>query len=193
MRRFAVFLLFLVLASCAGNEHKAAEENIPVIALGKSANPTAFNLPFDTLLNNYYGLKDGLVDEKDSETINTWARALMVSVDSLPVTKLKADSTLINTITAHTLSISSELKGLIGEAGMEEKRKEFQIVSDQLYDLIRAVQYDRTIIYHVYCATAFTDQGAYWLSKTRQIRNPYIPKKMIGCGEIKDSIYFIRQ
>jgi hypothetical protein len=59
-----------------------------------------------------------------------------------------------------------------------------------LYDLIRTVRYDRLLIYYNYCPMAFNDQGANWLSNSPEIRNPYIPKKMITCGEIKDSIDF---
>jgi hypothetical protein len=78
----------------------------------------------------------------------------------------------------------------LGEKTLEGKRKSFQMISDQLYDLVRTVRYDRSVIYHDYCPMAFNDQGANWLSNTRDIRNPYIPKKMINCGEVKDSIDF---
>ncbi len=37
---------------------------------------------------------------------------------------------------------------------------------------------------------AFNDAGAYWLSKTSDIKNPYYGKKMLTCGEVKDSIDF---
>jgi Cu(I)/Ag(I) efflux system membrane fusion protein len=37
---------------------------------------------------------------------------------------------------------------------------------------------------------AFNDAGAYWLSKTSDIKNPYFGKKMLICGEVKDSLDF---
>ncbi|MFX4520371.1 hypothetical protein ABTA72_19455, partial [Acinetobacter baumannii] len=59
---------------------------------------------------------------------------------------------------------------------------------EQLYDFIRTVQYDREVVYHEYCPMAFNDQGATWLSNSSDIKNPYLPKKMLHCGEVKDSI-----
>jgi hypothetical protein len=118
------------------------------------------------------------------------AKSLMVSADSLKLGELKADSNIVNTARIYSQGISSELKGLLGEKDLEAKRKSFQMVSDQLYDLIRTVRYDQAIVYHDYCPMAFNDQGANWLSNTAGIRNPYIPKKMITCGEVKDSIDF---
>ena len=190
MRLFTVLFSLLMLASCSGNDQKAVPGNVPAAIAGNSANPMAFNLPFDTLLIHYYSLGEALAAESAPEIIHTRSNALMRSVDSLPVEELRADTTMTNTIISYTLSISSELKGLVGEPGMLEKRKEFGIISEQLYELIKTVKYDRTVIYHIYCPTAFSDQGAYWLNNTRNVRNPYTPQKAMGCGEIKDSIDF---
>jgi Cu(I)/Ag(I) efflux system membrane fusion protein len=32
---------------------------------------------------------------------------------------------------------------------------------------------------------AFDNKGAYWLSETKEIRNPYFGDKMMTCGEVK--------
>ena len=60
----------------------------------------------------------------------------------------------------------------------------------QLFDLIRTVQYDKEVVYLQHCPMAFNEQGAEWLSNSTDIRNPYIPKKMLTCGEVKDSASF---
>jgi len=190
MKRFVIYGLILVLAACKSSDDKAKEQQAqPQGPLGRSANSEAFNRSFEKLMTDYYSLKDNFIAEKDSGIAQS-ARSLMVSVDSLQLKELKADTTIIATALTYTLGISSEIKGLLGEKNIDGKRKSFQMVSDQLYDLIRTVQYDRAVIYHNYCPMAFNDQGANWLSNTSQIRNPYIPKKMITCGEVKDSIDF---
>jgi Cu(I)/Ag(I) efflux system membrane fusion protein len=33
---------------------------------------------------------------------------------------------------------------------------------------------------------AFDNKGAYWLSETEEIRNPYFGDVMLGCGETKE-------
>ena len=87
-------------------------------------------------------------------------------------------------------SISAEAAALQGEKDIEGKRKSFQVISDNLYDLVRTVRFDKKIIYHQFCPMAFNDQGAYWLSPNKDIKNPYFGKKMLTCGEVKDSVDF---
>ena len=187
-RSFLTGMVFL-LTACGSSDLKAKIESQPQVALTQSANSEVFNQSFGQLLSDYFALKDNFIAENDSSIAKS-ARSLMVSADSLKLDELKADSNLIATAQTYSLGISSEIKGLLGEKEMVEKRKSFQIIGDQLYDLIRTVRYDRLLVYHDYCPMAFNDQGANWLSNLPEIRNPYIPKKMITCGEIKDSIDF---
>jgi hypothetical protein len=190
MKRYLLYCLTLLLAACGSSDEKAKEQPIlPQGPLAKSANSDTFNLSFGKLMTDYYALKEGFVTEKDSAIAQS-ARSMIVSADSLQLKALKADTNLVATALTYSLGISAELKGLLGEMKIEGKRKSFQIVSDQLYDLVRTVQYDREVVYLDYCPMAFNDQGANWLSNTATIRNPYIPAKMISCGEIKDSIDF---
>lgn len=188
MKRFVMYGLLILVVAC-GNDEKAKIPEQPQGPLTKSANSDAFNRSFGKLLEDYYALKDNFIAEKDL-LITQYAKSLMVSADSLQLDELKGDSNIVATAKTYSLGISSELKGLLGEKDITAKRKSFQVISDQLYDLIRTVQYDRAIVYHDYCAMAFNDQGANWLSNSPDIRNPYIPKKMPACGEVKDSIDF---
>jgi Cu(I)/Ag(I) efflux system membrane fusion protein len=64
------------------------------------------------------------------------------------------------------------------------------MISDNMYDLVRTVRYDRAAIYHQYCPMAFNDAGGYWLSSSSDIKNPYYGKKMLTCGEVKDTLDF---
>ncbi len=189
MKKYLLYSMVPLLTACGSSNEKAKEPVIPQGPLTKSANSEAFNQSFGELMTDYYSLKDNFIAEKDSGIAQS-ARSLLVAADSLKLMELKADSNIIATAKTYALGISSEIKGLLGEKDIEGKRKSFQMVSDQLYDLIRTVQYDRAIVYHDYCPMAFNDQGANWLSNTADIRNPYIPKKMITCGEVKDSIDF---
>jgi hypothetical protein len=114
----------------------------------------------------------------------------MQAADSLQLKELKAEAALIETAQVNAKNLSDEAKGLLGEAGIENKRKSFQMITSDLYDLIRVVKYDQAVIYLTHCPMAFDNKGADWLSTTSEIVNPYLPKKMIDCGEIKDSVDF---
>ncbi len=186
MKKLIGFVVVAALAACGGNDKPAVadEKQTP---LAQSKNSAAFNMQFDKLMADYFQLKDNFIAEKDS-AITTYAKALMMDADSLNLQELKADSNVVITAKAFAQSISADLKGLIGEKTMENKRKSFQIVSDQLFDLARTIQYDNGKVYQQNCPMAFGDVGANWLSKSSDIQNPYLPKKMLTCGEVKDSI-----
>ncbi len=179
----------VVLWSCNGQNDKIApESSVPKqMALVKLANSPAFNKSFKVLLNAYWGLKESFIVEKDSAIAQS-ARTMILAADSLKLNELKADSNLIFTARTYSEGISSELIGLIGEKEILSKRRSFQMVSDQLYDLIRTVQYNQELLYHAYCNNAFDDQGAYWICLPNETQNPYLPKSTKTCCEIKDTI-----
>jgi Cu(I)/Ag(I) efflux system membrane fusion protein len=152
-------------------------------------NSGVFNTSFDLLLNSYYSLKDGLVAE-DTVKVNLAAVQMVQFADSLALDEIKGDSTgdIKNTALNFTGTISGSSKALAAETGLEAKRKEFEMITDALYNLIRVVRYDGNKVYYLFCPMAFNDKGAYWLSNESQIRNPYFGKKMLTCGNVADSL-----
>jgi hypothetical protein len=118
------------------------------------------------------------------------ANLLANSADSLPLNELKGDSSIALTAKDFLSSISSEAKALTHEANIEAKRKSFQMISENMYTLLQTVRYDQAVVYHEFCPMAFNDEGAFWLSESADIKNPYFGKKMLTCGEVKDSIDF---
>lgn len=186
---YAATLLF---AACNSADKKAAEAETTEQKPAKVSKHSAeFNTSFETVLGAYYDLKDGLV-ATDSVKADLAATSLGTAIDSLKLTNLKDDSTgaIAATATDYLKTIGTEAKGLGKLANVEARRKQFQVISDAMYDLIRTVQYDNSVVYHQFCPMAFNDQGGYWLSKSSDIKNPYFGKRMLSCGEVKDSLNF---
>jgi Protein of unknown function (DUF3347) len=197
-------LLVLVLAAALaitylllrkGSSAETVEKRDEPLAV--SSNSTAFNRSFSVLMNDYYKLSDAFVDW-DSAAIREKANKLANSADSLHLNLLKADTSIIQTAENLVQSIAGEVKGLNGETSMEGKKRELNMITDELYSLIRTVRYDGGVIYHMRCPIAFSDSSeGYWLSPNNQIVNPYLGKKhpvykdkMLGSGEVSDSIHF---
>jgi len=189
MRKALVCISLALLAACGGKDKKATVADQPLAPLSQSKNSAVFNESFGALMEDYYHLKDNFITESDT-LIRVYAKKLMKDADSLPINELRADSNVVATVKGSTGSVSAELKGLLGEKTLDAKRKSFQMVSSELYDLVRQVHYDAAVVYQQFCPMAFNNQGANWLSKTADIKNPYLPKKMLICGEVKDSIDF---
>ena len=188
MKRSLIFRLVLIFAACKSGS-KNENQTVPVEA-ATSAHSAVFNQSFEKILINYYQLRDAFV-ASDTTKANQATTALIAASDSLNLDELKKADTsnvIVSTAKSYTGTISSEGKGLIGESDIEAKRKEFQMISGALFDLIRTVRYDRQKIYLLNCPMAFDQQGADWLSSTTDIHNPYFGSKMPDCGNVKDSI-----
>ncbi|HXD78677.1 MAG TPA: DUF3347 domain-containing protein, partial [Puia sp.] len=181
-------------------DKKPSQQPQPDQALRISKNTSAFDAAFDGLMNDYFAVKDALVNW-DTLKADKAAYAVAAKADSLPLRQLKADSDIVRTAESLAVSIEGEAKGLTGETGYEGRRRSFNMLTDELYNLIRTVKYDGGTVYHMRCPMAFGDSAeGYWLSFTPAIVNPYLGNKhpvfkakMIGCGEITDSIDFAKK
>ena len=188
MKKLFVCALLTVLTaySCGDKKGQTNEPTSPPKYI--SHNP-GFNEEFANLMSDYYSVKDNFTSENDS-MINKYSRALMTDADSLHFGQLRADSNVVEFAKTTAENMSGELQGLLGENTIENKRKSFYTLSEQLFDLIRAVQYDKEPVYRFLCSTAFDNTGASWLSNSAEAINPYSPKKMPGCAVITDTIDF---
>ena len=188
MNKFLVAFAIVLITACGSNDKPVVEEK-PAEPVIKSKNSAVFNQSFGEVMDAYFYLKDNFIKENDS-LINGFAKQLMKATDSIKFNELKDDATIIETAKSFAQGISAELKGLVGEKDIKNKRKSFNMVTDQVYNLIRTVKYDRQIIYHQHCPMAFEegDMNAFWLSKSSEIQNPYLPKKMPTCGDVVDSL-----
>lgn len=179
----------LVFVAACGGENQKADETKKVEPLLQSKNSPDFNDKFTNLLTSYYRLKDAFVSSNDTMAASH-AKTLIASAERLNLEEVKADSSIVDMANQYISSISAEAKALVAEPNLEAKRKSFQMISDNMYDLVRTVHFDKEVVYHQFCPMAFNDAGAYWLSQSTDIKNPYFGKKMLTCGEVKDSIDF---
>jgi uncharacterized protein YdbL (DUF1318 family) len=191
MRKYIAFAALAFLTACGGGESDTnkVEETKKDEPLTQSKNSSAFNSKFTGFLDNYYHLKDAFV-LSNNDMANTSANLLVKSADSLDLSSVQADKSIVEMAKGYVQTVSSEAKALAQEKDIEAKRKSFQMISDAMYDLVRTVRFDEQIVYHQFCPMAFNDAGAYWLSASADIKNPYFGKKMLTCGEVKDSIDF---
>lgn len=179
----AAFYLFFIKSSPAGAK---AEKDAPV-AIAK--NSPEFDASFNKLLTAYFQLKNALV-ASDTAKANAGADLLHIAADSLKVNEIQGDSTgAIKTIALDfAATVSASAKGLLGETSIEEKRKEFELITDALWNLTRTVKFTGRKIYYQFCPMALNDKGAFWMSEVAEINNPYFGEEMLHCGSTEDSL-----
>ncbi|MCU0336432.1 MAG: DUF3347 domain-containing protein [Sediminibacterium sp.] len=184
--KYLLGLTLMAFIACnSGTEN--SEETAPAKELsGKSVNSEAFNTSFENMLNAYYQLKDQLVAEKVDSVIVA-EQNLTAAISAVAFSEL-ADTITVDGAKILTQSMEAELKAMQATQVLDEKRKSFEMLGNQLYELVKKVQYDRAVVYQQFCPMAFDDKGATWLSNISDIRNPYLPKTMLICGEVQDSV-----
>jgi hypothetical protein len=194
MKKF-ILLIVVFLAACFLAykllSDKPVHQDMPKDqALRISKNLPAFNNAFDSLLSQYFSIRDALVDA-DTLKADQAAYRLANGADSLPTQLLRADTSIILTAKSLAAALSGDAKGFAGEGGLDGRRKSFNVLTDELFNLVRTVHYDEARVYHIRCPMAFKDSvEGFWLSNSTEIVNPYLGRKdpkMLACGEVIDS------
>lgn len=72
---------------------------------------------------------------------------------------------------------------------VEEQRKFFSILSNEMAVLLKGGKLASGMLYLDYCPMANKNEGAFWLSNEKEIKNPYFGDKMLRCGGVKEMIH----
>lgn len=197
MKSFVILAVLVTFTACSGGQQTGEQETkenkkdsatVQVDAAAKAS--------ITSLLNAYYQLKDALV-EYDTASVNAASMVLHHAADSLRTEGISHQELAV-TAKNFAEKISSESVVLVSRNDLVEKKRSFSVISESLYPLLLAVQYNESTVYHQMCPMAFNDnEAAFWLSNQREIENPYLGKKhpkyasgMLHCGEVKDSLAF---
>jgi hypothetical protein len=166
--------------------------------LAVSKHSESFNSSLEYMLKSYYLMTEGFVNW-DITTIQRTGNELKLALDSLKLDELKKDTTgIFESATEPLSNARAELESILKETSWEEKRASLNLLSDNLRLLLTIVKYDRSVVYWQECPMAFADDvPGNWMSKTEEVRNPYLgtkdPKygdKMLDCGGTKAIIDF---
>jgi Cu(I)/Ag(I) efflux system membrane fusion protein len=136
------------------------------------------------LFQIYDVLKNSLVDS-DSKKASSAAAQLVADLKAADMNLVGKDQMdswmdLVATMESESIKISKS-------TDIEVQRQSFSTVSNALYTVLKMYGASEKI-YYQYCPMAFNNKGAYWLSETNKIRNPFFGKSMLTCGETKEVI-----
>ena len=124
-----------------------------------------------TAYEHYAHLKDALVASNQAEAKKA-ADALQKSLSSVKEGKKAADE-------ASKVSAASSL---------DDQRKSFSGLSNEMATLLKGGKLSMGELYLEYCPMANSNEGAYWVSNEKAIKNPYFGDKMLKCGSVKETI-----
>jgi major membrane immunogen (membrane-anchored lipoprotein) len=84
--------------------------------------------------------------------------------------------------------IGQQAAQITAAAGIDAQRTAYATLSQEFIALVKKSGLNSGQLYVDFCPMAMNDKGAYWLSATEEISNPYFGDEMKTCGEVKDTI-----
>ena len=200
MNRKWITIILVIIGICLfwyfkKNKNKKESPKEQPIALQKHSE--AFNKNINLVVDNYLSLKDAFV-EADNVSIKSKASILITSIDNIDTIELRKDtSAVFETIMASISDMKSNAASILQQTDITEMRRDFSSLPEMMFPaFFNAIKYEGPTLYLQNCPMAFNDsEPANWISKTKEIMNPYMGKKhpkyqsgMLNCGEIKDTI-----
>lgn len=205
MKKFLLVVLLLLIAGFAiwkfafKGKRNIMDGGTKLTALTVSQHSVEFNESMQAMLTAYYDMTNAFV-AWDSIQIREKAELLGQRLDSLKIQEMEKDSLIYPTVQFQWEAVKAEVDGLLHEEGWEGKRASLNMLSQQLYDLLRIVKYDLAKVYYQESPDALNNyqMSASWLSPVETIRNPYFgsqdPKhgdQGLGIGSIRETLDYM--
>jgi len=162
-----------------GHNHGGSNQ-IATIASQKSLQAGDVKSTLRPLLEAYFELKKGLASD-DLEKARNAGKAMNTALGNVDMNLFKGD--------AHTnwMKQSSGLKPEIQDMehldNIKDIRAKFIVISRDIIAMAESFGPFSEPYYIQHCPMADSNKGADWLSKDKEILNPYFGKAMLTCGE----------
>jgi Cu(I)/Ag(I) efflux system membrane fusion protein len=146
-----------------------------------------FVMQLNTVYDQYIILKNAFV-QSDPLKVKQAAKEVQQSFEKVDMKLLNGDAHI------QWMNISEELdnqiKLIASERKIDDQRIAFTVFNDNFYKAIKTFSLMGKTVYYQFCPMMNDGKGAYWLSETKDIRNPYYGEAMLTCGETKETMDF---
>lgn len=192
-----LFVFALGLSACDSTHQKSAQNDSTTTGQEEAAQPVALEVPdysaadasvksaLDDLAHSYLKLKDALV-KSNGEEAGQSARELEKNLRSLDASKLTPKQK--SYFDQHAGMVKQHASAIAGAGGVEDQRGQLAMLSSSVFALVKVFGANDQTVYYQYCPMANGEKGAYWLSETKEIKNPYMGEKMLTCGETRETV-----
>lgn len=181
----------LALTACNGNTEKKAasteQTSAPVTETipsdNSTENPEQGN--FSELFSHYQHLTFALSSDNDKEAANA-SKGMLEALSKIKSDGFSAeDKATYKDIASDIKEHAEHIADNIGN--IAHQREHLVILSKDFYDIAKTFTTEKPL-YKVFCPMYNDNKGAYWLSDSKEIKNPYYGEEMITCGEIQEEI-----
>ena len=172
------------ISTHTANEKNAGNSTHHTPDLVDQTTPLQEANPLQDVFNQYFSVKDALVSS-DGNLTSQKARDLLNSISAIKMEKLKGE---IHTAWMKVLeNLKQDAQHINATKDLDHQRDHFMSLSKNMYVLMKVVNPTEKI-YYQFCPMANDGKGANWLSKDKEIKNPYYGSKMLSCGRNVETI-----
>ncbi len=166
-------------------EAKAADTAASQVKTSPDPEPKAATASINEVLSGYLQLKNALAGDNGKDAA-AGANSMSEALKKIDKTAFSAEQKKVYDEVGDDVKEHAEH---IGEnAGkIAHQREHFDMMSKDMYDLVKAFGGGQTL-YKDYCPMYNDGKGAIWISEAKEIKNPYLGKKMPTCGTVKEEI-----
>lgn len=181
----------LALTACSGNAEKKSEST------EQSSNQAAETVPsansaesteqgnFSELFSHYEHLTFALSSDNDKEAANA-SKGMLEALSKIKSDSFSTeDKTTYEDIAADIQEHAEHISDNVGN--IAHQREHLVTLSKDFYDIAKTFGTDKPL-YKVFCSMYNDNKGAYWLSDSKEIKNPYYGEAMLTCGEIQEEL-----
>ncbi len=134
----------------------------------------------ENVYDSYFLVKESLV-KTDSKSASLNAQKIITAITAVKMESLKTDEHAIWMKLSKALL--ADAQNIANSQDIDKQRKFFKSLSKNLHDLIK-VSKSSEPVYYQYCPM----EDANWLSREKDIRNPYYGAKMLTCGKTVETL-----
>lgn len=144
-----------------------------------------FSQQLGETLAPYLTIKDALVSS-DPEAASAAGKNFASALQKVDMKLVKGSA---HTKWMEKLNAMNESSKIIGSSNyIEKQRASFSTLTDALYTSFKTFNVNGLEASYQFCPMAFDNKGAYWISRDKQVSNPYFGEKLLRCGETKETL-----
>ncbi|OQP66100.1 hypothetical protein A3860_39960 [Niastella vici] len=177
-----------VFTACNNNSNSGSKAGIDS-AQPKLETPAMAEIkttaPIKDILSGYLQLKNALVNDNGSDAA-TAGNTMVVAFQKFDKSALTADQKKVYEDVEDDAREHAEHIGKNG-GNIPHQREHYDMLSKDMYELVKTFGAGQSL-YQDSCPMYNDGKGATWLSEVKEIRNPYLGKKMPTCGTVKEEL-----
>lgn len=181
----------MVLIACNGNSEKkvttseqASDHATETVSATSSTEPNKQG-NFSELFSHYEHLTLALSSDNDKEAANA-SKGMLEALSKVKSDGFSTeDKTTYDDIAADIQEHAEHISDNVGN--ITHQREHLVVMSKDFYEIAKTFGTDKPL-YKVFCSMYDDNKGAYWLSNSKEIKNPYYGADMLTCGEVQEEL-----